>query len=93
VKRFAYILFLVSVLFGCAVAPVQEMSDARQTIEAARDAGAAELAGESLNAAENELSRAKQHLERGDYDQARASARRARELAMEARRRALENSK
>ena len=92
-KRFAYIVFLVSVLFGCAAAPVQEMSDARQTIAAARDAGAERLASDRLTAAEQQLARAKQLLDQGDYDKARKSARQARELALEARRTALENSK
>ncbi|GAB4351657.1 MAG: hypothetical protein Kow006_15750 [Gammaproteobacteria bacterium] len=69
------------------------MSDARQTIAAARDAGAERWSGERLKAAEEALSRAKQLLDLGEYDEARRSAQRARELALEARREALENSK
>ncbi|HSH28259.1 MAG TPA: hypothetical protein VK971_00005, partial [Thiohalobacter sp.] len=35
-------------LAGCAAAPVQEMSDARQALLAAEEAGAAEYAGATL---------------------------------------------
>lgn len=93
VKRFTVTLLLVGVLFGCSVAPVQEMSDARQSIEAARDAGAVRLAPANLNDAERHLDEAKRLLDLGQYDQARQKALTARELALEARRKAIESSR
>lgn len=90
VKRFAYFALLLGLLLGCAAAPVQEMSDARQTIEAARDAGAARLAPVALAQAERLLNQATRLLERGSYEQARQRAQSARQMALEARRRALE---
>ncbi len=92
VKRIAVIVILFGVLFGCASAPVQEMSDARQSIEAARDAGAARFAPANLDRAEQHLARAKRLLDEGQYDQARESARVARELALEAQRKAVESN-
>lgn len=80
-------------MFGCASAPVQEMSDARQSIAAARDAGAAQLAPKSLSEAERYLEQAKLLLDKGLFDQARQSARTARELALEARRKVLESDR
>lgn len=93
VKRFAAIVILFGVLFGCASAPVQEMSDARQSIEAAREAGAVRFAPDNLKAAEDHLEQAKQLLDRGQYDQARERARLARELALEAQRKAVESNR
>ncbi|KAA3627772.1 MAG: DUF4398 domain-containing protein [Proteobacteria bacterium] len=93
VKRVAVAALWLSVMFGCASAPVQEMSDARQSIAAARDAGAAQLAPKSLSEAERYLEQAKQLLDKGLFDQARQSARTARELALEARRKVLESDR
>lgn len=90
VKRFAVSLFLLGVVFGCASAPVQEMSDARQSIEAAREAGALQYAPANLSEAESYLEQAKRLLDEGRYDEARQRARSARELALEARRKAME---
>ena len=72
-------------LAGCAAGPpIQEMSDARQAIAAAREAGAAELAPAQLKAAEEELAVAESDLQRGVYWKARESARRAKDDAVEA---------
>ncbi len=84
-------LFSVSVviimLVSCAVAPTQEMSDARQAIEAAREAGAADLAPENLRRAESRLQMAGEEIEsraffaaRKDALSAQGQARRALEL-------------
>lgn len=71
-------------LAACAAAPVQEMSDARQAVMAAEQAGAGEHAPERLNAARNHLARAQQSLELRDFDQARAYANQARDAATRA---------
>jgi hypothetical protein len=85
-------LFLLAVLSagatlgGCAGAPFQEMSDARQAIRAAERAGAAQHAPEMLGEARGLVERARLGMQKGDYRQARDDAEQAREKAMEARR-------
>jgi hypothetical protein len=69
---------------GCAGAPVQEMSDARQAIRAARDAGAAQVAPTKLDEARTYLSSAEGHLERREFRAARRDAVAARRSAVEA---------
>jgi len=71
-------------LAACAGAPVQEMSNARQAIRAARDAGAAKTAPQMLNEAEALLIRAEDSLERRAYREARRNAKAARDKAAEA---------
>jgi hypothetical protein len=60
------------------------MSDARQAINAARAAGAAEHAPEQFALATSSLSRAEAALQRHDYGQARSLAALARTRAQEA---------
>lgn len=74
---------------GCATAPpVQEMSDARQAIAAAREAGAAARVPAMLQEAEDRLGNAQVYLNRGDsapnWSFARREARAAKEIALEA---------
>jgi hypothetical protein len=64
--------------------PVQEMSDARQAIAVAREAGAAEYAAVDLRAAEDYLDSALRNLSRKDYALARADAVEAKAKAMSA---------
>jgi len=71
-------------LAACAGAPVQEMSNARQAIRAARDAGAEKTAPQKLNEAEALLNRAEDSLERRAYREARRNAIAARDKAAEA---------
>lgn len=71
-------------LAACAGAPVQEMSNARQAIRAARDAGAAKMAPQKLTEAEALLNRAEDSLERRAYREARRNAIAARDKAAEA---------
>jgi hypothetical protein len=81
-------LLLAAVVAGCATAPpVQEMSDARQAIAAAREAGAEELAPTGLAEAEALLDGAEDYLELGtsaSYWQAKKAAISAKEVALEA---------
>lgn len=64
--------------------PVQEMSDARQAISAAREAGAATYAGDGLRAAETSLAEAEAHLHQRLYWDARRLALAAKESAFDA---------
>jgi hypothetical protein len=75
---------LLLALSGCAGAPVQEMSDARQAINAARAAGAAETAPEPLAQATELLASAEQALQKHDYRTARRQAEEAHAQAVTA---------
>ena len=63
--------------------PVQEMSDARQAIAVAREAGAAERAAEQLRDAEALLDRAQQKLSDRAYEEARNNALQAKLKALD----------
>jgi len=71
-------------LAGCASAPTQEMSDARQAVRAAHDVGAAEHARENVQQAEQLLNKATRELEQGDFGDAREDAEAARVEAIKA---------
>ncbi|NOZ52470.1 MAG: DUF4398 domain-containing protein [Gammaproteobacteria bacterium] len=72
-------------LGGCVSAPVQEMSDARQAIQVAKEVGAeSRLSQINLQKAEQFLKQAQQALEHGEYNTARSHARAARDEALEA---------
>ncbi len=71
-------------LAACATAPVQEMSDARQAIQAAEEAGAATLAPDQLRDAKRLLTSAERKLQREAYASARNDAREAHRRAAEA---------
>ena len=64
--------------------PVQEMSDARQAIAAAKEAGAADGAGFHLRAAEKYLASAEEKLSERAYNQARYDAKQAKMKALDA---------
>ena len=70
---------------GCETAPpVQEMSDARQAIAVAREAGAADHGSMHLNAAVKYLADAESNLSRRAYNQARRDAKQAKIKALDA---------
>ena len=69
---------------GCAGVPAQEMSNARQAIKAARDAGAEQVAPQKLSEAQSLLEQAESSLQNGDYRNARRSAVAAKGRATEA---------
>jgi predicted S18 family serine protease len=92
-RRLALCLMLGVLAAGCSVppathqsAPVQEMSDARQAIQAAKSANSERYTPESLQEAERLLDKAAASLSRGDYREARNAALSAREHAIAARR-------
>ena len=69
---------------GCESMPVQEMSDARQAIMAAREAGAEEHAAEVLLEAEESLESAEKYLNSRNYGVARREAIEAKTKAIDA---------
>jgi hypothetical protein len=64
--------------------PVQEMSDARQAISVAREAGAEDLAADDFSAAQAYLASAEKNLAERAYDEAREDARQAKAKALDA---------
>jgi hypothetical protein len=79
------LILAVAVLPGltaCAVAPVQEMSDARQALKAAEQAGAAEFAADSLERAQSLLREAEAELSKRRYNEAREDANAAKAEAL-----------
>ena len=81
----AFALLSGAVVSGCAGAPVQEMSNARQAVRAAERAGATTVAPEVMGEAKELLKSAESLLRRGDYRSARDQAELARTRAVEAR--------
>jgi hypothetical protein len=72
--RFIAVIVGVVWLVGCAGAPVQEMSDARQAIAAARAAGATPSTSPDFSAAQAAIGRAEQHLQAQEFARARLAA-------------------
>jgi len=72
--RFIAMVVGILGLAGCTSAPVQEMSDARQAIAAARVAGATETTSPDFYAAQAAIARAEKHLEAQEYTRARYAA-------------------
>lgn len=77
-----FLLAVLLAMVGCQSAPVQEMSDARQAITVAKEAGAAEHAASDLRAAEEHLSSAEQSLGNRHYAKARDEALQAKARAL-----------
>ena len=85
---------MVFLLSACAtIAPVQEMSNARQSIRAAKDANAENLAANVLSEAQQRLRSAMSELDAGEYERARILAIEAKHLALKARQLAVSNKK
>jgi hypothetical protein len=84
---FSFSALVLTLLVGAAcetAPPVQEMSDARQAIAVARDAGAADLAAAELAEAEKYLQSAEQKLNDQAYREARNDALEAKTRALNA---------
>lgn len=82
--RILVVLVGIAILSGCRTPPVQEMSDARQAIEAARNAGATPGTSPEFGAAQAAITRAETHLEAKEYARARLAALQAKRHASEA---------
>jgi len=81
-------------LAACAVnPPVQEMSNARQSIQSAYEVKAQRYAPEALKEAERLLQQATTALDAGDYPGAQEYAIAAQQQAIKARQQALANMK
>ncbi len=76
---------VILLLLACSSAPIQEMSDARQAISAASQAGAENRSPSILYRAKQNLIVAENALERGEYNAAKKSALKAKEQAVKAR--------
>lgn len=83
--RFFCMVFACLLLAACATAPTQEMSDARQSVQAARDAGAGKYASANLRNAEEYLRKAERELELRFFSRARHDAIVAKSEALKAR--------
>ena len=80
--RFMAVFIVIACLIGCRGSPpVQEMSDARQAIAAARTAGATTGSSPELDAANAAIARAEDHLQAGEYKRARLAAEQAKHHA------------
>ena len=77
---------------GCAGAPVQEMSNARQAVRAADQADAEQYAPELFAEAKRLLKLAQTNISGGNYRESREYALQARDKAIEARQAALQAS-
>ena len=69
---------------ACSTAPVQEMSDARQAIQAAKSVGGDENSQSNLMQAEKLLRKAEHALHTGEFKQARVNALAAKQEAIQA---------
>ena len=83
IRALPFLVFVV--VAACATAPTQEMSDARQAVQAAVDAGAGTHAPDALHQAESHLNQAGESIESGQYRDARHDAVAAKNEAIDAR--------
>ena len=89
-KNFALLIFAAAFMVACTVVPpVQEMSDARQALEAAREAQAEKFAEQKLRSAEDSMELATKTFNQEEYEAARMAASVAKALAIKARDEAL----
>jgi peptidoglycan-associated lipoprotein len=82
------LLLTLTVGFGCAKKPDQELSSAEEALRAAQEAGAQELAPEEYEAAEKLIERARELISQGKYDEARELLSQAKAKAEEAKNKA-----
>jgi len=87
--RTALLVLLLLMLTACATMPAQEMSDARQAIQAAEEVSAAEKAPAVFQEAKSLLEQAQLMIKEQNYYEARRLADAAKETALIARKIAL----
>lgn len=78
------LLLIIVAITGCASAPTQEMSDARQAVQAAQDAGADRHAPDTMKNAKQRLGKAGEEIQSGDFRGARRDAEAAKKNAIDA---------
>ena len=79
------VMFILTLLIaGCSIVPMQEMSDARQAIQAARHVKANSITPPTFAKAKQQLTQAEQNLEAGKFKQARQAAILAKKQALNA---------
>ncbi len=83
---------IILALNACATAPVQEMSDARQALQAAEAVGARTKAPTYYFRAQTYLENAESALQHRQFSKARKQAEQAKAYALEAREKVLNNS-
>lgn len=94
IKTLLILWILAAGVIGCATsAPVQEMSNARQTIASALEVKAEIYAPKHLETAEKLMEQATDALESGDYELAKEYAVSAQQYAVKARQKAISNQK
>jgi len=81
-SRLLAVVATTAALFACAGAPVQEMSNARQTLAAAEQAQGAKSSPQDLANARRFLDAAQAALDAGDYSTAREDALKAQQIAL-----------
>jgi hypothetical protein len=84
-KNAGFALLAAAWLAGCATAPTQEMSDARQSVQAAHEAGARDYASHNLRVAVQYLQEAERELELRYFGRAKHDAVVAKSEALKAR--------
>ncbi len=90
IRRSVLLGLLALLVAACASLPLQELSDARQALDSAREVGAERKAPEAMAEAERWMRAADEALEEGFYRRARVHAQRAKEAAIRAREAALQ---
>ena len=83
IKSYISALFLVAIVSCATLPPLQEMSNARQTISAAKELSGDAITSEKIIEAERLLARAERRIEVNLYDSARQDALRAQKEAIE----------
>ena len=80
--RYMLVLIATACLLGCVASPpVQEMSDARQAIAAAKTAGATPTTSSEYQSAQAAIERAEGHIQAHEYTRARLAAQAAKRHA------------
>ena len=82
-KSYIAALFLIAIVSSATLPPLQEMSNARQTISAAKELSSDAVTNEKIIEAERLLARAERRIEVNLYDSARQDALRAQKEAIE----------
>ncbi len=82
-KSYIAALFLIVIASCATLPPLQEMSNARQTISAAKELSSDAVTNEKIIEAERLLARAERRIEVNLYDSARQDALRAQKEAIE----------